>query len=226
MTAGELFTGLGYLTGLAVFVWASRGFGLRLLPLAIVGLSVGLIGAKVFEALSAGRPSAALDPASGGRAILPGILIGWLAVEVAKKAWGIRGATGGAFALALAAGEGVGRIGCFLNPCCVGSPTDVPWAVYQAGAWRHPSQLYSSAAAFVILTVLLVVRSRWSEAPLFAIYLALWGATRFFLEFFRDRTLVFGLSTMQWLGIELAVSSGIALVVLARRRKMPLEAVP
>jgi len=38
-----------------------------------------------------------------------------------------------------------GRIGCFINGCCYGSPTTCALGVYTAGAVRHPTQLYESA---------------------------------------------------------------------------------
>ena len=54
----------------------------------------------------------------------------------------------------MALGIGITRIGCFLNGCCFGTPTDQPWGVaFPKGSipWHifgdthlHPSQLYSS----------------------------------------------------------------------------------
>ncbi len=58
------------------------------------------------------------------------------------------------FAPAYALGLAFGRIGCFLNGCCFGTPSDLPWAVvFPTGsipysvfgsAHLHPSQLYTS----------------------------------------------------------------------------------
>ena len=33
----------------------------------------------------------------------------------------------------------MGRLGCFFNQCCYGSQCDLPWAIYQHDAWRHPA---------------------------------------------------------------------------------------
>ena len=80
-----------------------------------------------------------------------------------------------AAALAVATGIAIGRIGCFLNGCCYGAVSNLPWAVtFPAGshAWVrqvdaglisptaasslpvHPTQLYASLAGFVLLGVI------------------------------------------------------------------------
>ncbi len=56
------------------------------------------------------------------------------------------------------------RIGCFLNGCCFGTPTDLPWGVsfpegslpYQIfdGAHLHPAQLYSSLYGLLLFIFL------------------------------------------------------------------------
>ena len=84
---------------------------------------------------------------------------------------------------AVAAGVVLVRIGCFLNGCCPGLPTDLPWGVtyaYGSTAWSgqllsggggilglaghvepvHPTQLYEVAAALLCLAVALAVRRR------------------------------------------------------------------
>ena len=56
----------------------------------------------------------------------------------------------------------VGRWGCFLNGCCVGSVTDFCLAVHfpadRAGVLRHPVQVYYSLTAGAIILILL-----WAE---------------------------------------------------------------
>ena len=57
-------------------------------------------------------------------------------------------------------GIGLGRIGCFLNGCCFGTPTDLPWGVtFPEGSIPdyifhnqaiHPAQLYSSLYGFAL----------------------------------------------------------------------------
>jgi prolipoprotein diacylglyceryltransferase len=64
----------------------------------------------------------------------------------------------------------------------------VPWAVEDHGAFRHPTQLYSSFAAACTLAVLLALdrRGRLPENALFALQGALLCATRFVIEFYRE----------------------------------------
>lgn len=191
---------------------------------AVAGILGGLVGAKLSQLLSQGWPVSipwfvALDPAAGGKSLLGGLLVGWMCVEIAKRRLGIRRSTGDMFALALPAAEAVGRIGCYFNGCCFGTETQVPWAIHQHGAWRHPSQLYLSASAMLIFLGLLYARRRLSrEGDLFKLYLILFGSSRFLIEFFRSQTTYLGgLSPMQWFCLELVVGTLGVLIVRARR---------
>ena len=65
----------------------------------------------------------------------------------------------------------VGRWGCFLNGCCVGIVSDFPLAVHfprdAAGILRHPTQIYYSACAAVMLAGLYIVeRKLLRRAPI------------------------------------------------------------
>src|SRR5262249_14904469 len=108
--------------------------------------------------------------------------------------------------------------GCFLNGCCYGTPSGVPWHVYQHGAWRHPAQIYSGLFAAALFAALLALRDRLPrEGDLFRVYLLLFGTARLLLELFRERTLLFGaLSGAQWVCRELALA-GAAGLALSRR---------
>lgn len=88
------------------------------------------------------------------------------------------------------------RVGCFLNGCCYGKPTESALGVrfpestfggqLFAGEALHPTQLYSSAVGLVVvLTLLAIDRRRMAEGRLFAFYLILAGLGRFALDFFR-----------------------------------------
>lgn len=200
MTPGSWLTVLGYGVGALVFWLAARRRGVAtdgFLWIALAGITAGAIGARLAEwiAADAGMRWDLLDPRVGGRTIVGGILAGWLGVEIAKRRLGVRRSTGDLFALALAAGEAVGRLGCFLNGCCYGIASTVPWAVYQHGAWRHPAQLYAAFAAAGIFAVL-----AWMPAPRegdrFRAYLMLYGGSRFCVESFREHGA--GAAGVQW----------------------------
>jgi len=84
-------------------------------------------------------------------------------------------------------GHAFGRIGCFLNGCCGGKVSNVPWAVFQHGACRHPVQLYEALINLVIYVLLLAVYCRRRRSgEVLALYCMTYGAARFFLEFLRD----------------------------------------
>lgn len=213
MTPGEAVTGLAYLVGAAVFFWAARRKRLATEGIAIlagVGFVCGILGAKLVQALASSAP--VLAP--GGRALAGGVLFGWLGVVVAKRVMGIHRPTGDLFALALPAGEAVGRIGCYLNGCCYGIACVTPFSVYQHGAWRFPAQPVSAVVSASIFGFLLWLAPRLKrEGDLFRVYLLLFGVTRFGLEFVRWReSLHFSLSSMQWFCLELIVVASVGLL--------------
>ena len=138
---------------------------------------------------------------------------------------------------AIALGQSIGRLGCFMAGDDYGRPTTVPWAVTftdpdaaqiggaPLGVALHPVQLYE-AAFCLILFVLLVwfARRRHRDGDVIALYTLLYAVGRFVLEFFRgdaDRGFVFGglLSTSQFIGLVMFAAAGIILIV--RHRAAP-----
>ena len=103
-------------------------------------------------------------------------------------------------AVGIAAGEAIGRWGCFFGGCCYGKQTHVAWSVYQHEAYRHPTQIYLSVAAALILIVLLAYeRLSPPENALFCFQGLLMCVSRFLIEFYRDSPPAFqGLTTAQW----------------------------
>ncbi len=88
-------------------------------------------------------------------------------------------------------GLGLGRIGNFINGELWGRPTDVPWAMIFPGAGplpRHPSQLYQALGeGFLLFLILWFLRKRgYRDGTMVVLFLCLYGAIRFFLEFFRE----------------------------------------
>lgn len=120
---------------------------------------------------------------------------------------------------ALPLGHAIGRVGCFLNGCCYGSPSCVPWAVHVEGAMRHPVQLYEAAANLAIYLVLLALQLRKPRpGAVLAIYLLIYPPARFALEFVRGdpRAPLLGLDVAQILSIAL-FAAGLALGWFVRR---------
>lgn len=209
MTVGSAVTTLAFLVAGLIFYFSSRERGMAtegMGYLALIGAAGGVLTARMVQLLGESAPAAVLlDPRVGGRTILGGVIGGWVAVEICKRYLGIRRSTGDAFALALAAGEAIGRLGCHLNTCCYGRPTQGWPAVYQEGAWRYPTQLYSAAVAALLFLLLWRLRSRLPrEGDLFTVYLLAWSVSRFVMEFWRD-------NPPWWNGLTLAQVACLAL---------------
>lgn len=90
----------------------------------------------------------------GGKTIVGGLIGGWIAVELAKRAQGEIRSTGDLFVLPLCAGMAIGRVGCFLAGLpdhTYGVSTSLPWGVdFGDGIRRHPVQIYEIVALAVI----------------------------------------------------------------------------
>jgi phosphatidylglycerol:prolipoprotein diacylglycerol transferase len=219
---GIVFTAAGWLLGALIFYLyvprfkLTRDQALILIGAAFVG---GTLGAKLGQGFAQGAiVQGLMRPELGGRAIFAGVIGGWIGVEIAKRVLRIKHSTGDAWALALPAGEAVGRIGCFFNGCCYGRVCDLPWAVNQHDALRHPTQIYSALAAAAIFGAVWLLRERLRSGRLFLVYLALFGVARLVVEFYREpQNMVGPLSTMQWFSIELIVTSAATIAVVAWR---------
>ena len=72
---------------------------------------------------------------------------------------------GDLFALGLMPGYALGKIGCFLNGCCPGKETALPWALpayIGEDVLRHPAALYGAAGALLIY---LALKLLWVKKP-------------------------------------------------------------
>ncbi|HET7755351.1 MAG TPA: prolipoprotein diacylglyceryl transferase family protein [Anaeromyxobacteraceae bacterium] len=91
-----------------------------------------------------------------------------------------------AFALGLAPGWGIARLGCFAIHDHPGVRTDFPLAVAFPGGARHDLGLYDAIALFAIGALLFALRrSGAMRGRLLAILAILYGTQRFFLDFLR-----------------------------------------
>ena len=87
------------------------------------------------------------------------------------------------------------------------------------GIALHPTQVYESAANFVIFLVLMAIRKKDRfQGKLFWVYLLSYSVMRFFVEFFRDDprgwVIPNTLSTAQAIGIPAAI---LAIYMLLRK---------
>lgn len=145
-----------------------------------------------------------LSGSSGiARSVEGGLAGGIVAIELYKWRAGISLRTGARFALPLAVGIAVGRLGCYfagLDDFTYGTPTALPWGHdFGDGILRHPVQLYESfaMAAFAACYVLAVLR-RDNFVIDNGFYLALlfYGAQRFLWEFLKPYGTLIGPLTL------------------------------
>jgi phosphatidylglycerol:prolipoprotein diacylglycerol transferase len=97
---------------------------------------------------------------------------------------------------AAALGYAIARVGCFLNGCCYGRPTDLPWGLRfplegglpgQLTPPSHPTQIYSVIGGLVIFLVLIRLRNRLPHpGQLFIAFVGLYGVERFVVEIWRS----------------------------------------
>jgi phosphatidylglycerol:prolipoprotein diacylglycerol transferase len=219
---------IAFLAGLWVASRQAKRAGLdanRITDMAVWVLIAGLLGAKlVLFALDwrayLQRPLDLLW--SGGvfyGGLIGGILVAWwYARHYRLPGW----QTADVLAPGVVLGQAIGRLGCLSAGCCWGKPTQVPWAITftdinaarQVGTPMdtplHPSQLYESFAAFLIFLLLLWLAPRKRfHGQVTLVYVALYSAVRFALEFLRGDA-----DRGTWLGGLVSTSQIIALVCL------------
>ncbi len=204
---------------------AERGakrLGLRgdeVYSLAFIAAGAGLIGARlgyVAEHWSAYQSDLGAILALNLNTLSPlaGVVIGSLAAAIYARRKGLAnrllldGLTPGFIVLAgglaladLASGD------------AYGSPTSLPWAIELWGAARHPTQVYQLLAVAAI-GVILLRTGRPFDGARFGLFVALYAASRLFIEAFHgDSDLIGGVRTAQvWSLMALLI----ALIVLRK----------
>ena len=112
----------------------------------------------------------------------------------------------------LALGYAFGRMGCFLNGCCYGVESNVPWALPISPGdevLRHPVQLYALVGALLIFFILKKIRPVRPFVGFLTVALfALYGLLRFSTEFFRHGEAI-------WIGLTNAQVFSLVLVFAA-----------
>jgi phosphatidylglycerol:prolipoprotein diacylglycerol transferase len=201
-------------------LWKRVALGLA----AFIG---GVLGAKLPFAL--GAPQGIYTPEAwltDGKTVVAGLIGGYLAVEYAKWTLGIHVKTGDTWALPLACAMAVGRWGCFLNGCCHGTPTELPWGVTfdlnGAPTVCHPTQIYESLFHLWMAGILLLMlRARVWTGHHLQFYLIAYGLFRFATEFIRPEPIwALGLTFYQWASLVLVL--GLAAQWRIETRSRPL----
>ncbi len=165
--------------------------------LVFVSLVVGILGARLgyalrFLDLYLAQPGALLALNANTLSPLEGLIAGLLAalVIVQRKRQPLLpildALTPGLAVFMLAVG-----LAHIASGDAFGSPSNVPWAVEIWTARRHPSQIYETIAAALILWAILRLESKpgFTGSPFFSL-IALHAAARLILEAFRGDSLL------------------------------------
>jgi phosphatidylglycerol:prolipoprotein diacylglycerol transferase len=179
ITSYGLMLAVAFLVGTWLALCESRRLGLdedRVVTVILVALVAAIMGARalyVAEHLRDFRGSylSVLALWQGGLTLYGGIVAGTVAGLFAARRTGLpMWVAADALAPSLALGTVFGRVGCFLNGCCYGYPTRLPWGVvFPPDSFAglefgpvpvHPSQLYFAAAGLALFLLVWAVRRR------------------------------------------------------------------
>jgi phosphatidylglycerol:prolipoprotein diacylglycerol transferase len=232
--------GLLVATGVLLGLWLARrqapragldpdrvwNLGVYMVLAALVGAKLWLVAADWDYFFAHPREIFAFSTLLSGGVYYGGFLAALIAAVIYARRFRLRFLPlADVYAAPLALGHAIGRLGCFAAGCCYGKPTSLPWGVTFTNPYArdlvgtplgiplHPTQLYESAAEFLIFIFLIFLGRRQragkqAAGQLFAVYAVLYGVTRGMIEFFRgdpDRTLIAGgaFSLMQVVSVAL-----------------------
>jgi phosphatidylglycerol:prolipoprotein diacylglycerol transferase len=233
---------LGFLAGLWVSARNVRRAGLNgdvVYDLAPWFVGGGLIGARLWYVISYWQQDFAGKPFSEVFALWHGGLVfyGGLILATLTGIWRVRRlglpvwTMADCLAPGIVVGHAFGRLGCFLNGCCYGTATQLPWGVQfpadhvTKGATVHPTQLYEASLNLVFFAGLMWCFGRRKfPGQVFAVYLMGYAVLRSFTELFRGDYEVLSkptagiLSPGQTMSL-LILTLGIALFVTLRPKR-------
>ena len=160
-------------------------------------------------------------------AVLGAALGIWIYSRIKKISFGY---LADVIAPAIILAQAVGRVGCTVNGCCYGVPTDVSWGIIymhplsdgfaasqealSRGMGIHPTQVYEIIYNIMVFGVLMLLRKRFRpDGSLFLIYLVFYAAWRLGIDFIRDRNVLFiGLDEAQLISIAVLIFAGVQLI--------------
>jgi prolipoprotein diacylglyceryltransferase len=164
---------LSYVVAFAVYLRLRRYFGDPVaIPLRWAAVAAAVAGAALGSKLLFWLEDPRLtlqnlhNPAYliGGKTIVGALIGGLITVELMKRYIGLRTSTGDLYAIPLAVGIAIGRVGCFLTGLSdntYGISTNLPCGIdFGDGIRRHPTQLYEIAFLVTLIPALYKVLKR------------------------------------------------------------------
>ncbi|MCE9582199.1 MAG: prolipoprotein diacylglyceryl transferase [Planctomycetes bacterium] len=180
------------------------------------GAMVGaIVGARLFHVLFEGQGQKYIDhpleffKVWNGGLVWYGGFIGafltclWMVVRKKVHPWQL----GDFVAPAISFGYAIGRLGCFMNGCCYGRPSEKWGVVFEEigdHVHRIPTQLYESASGLAIgLFLIWLLPRRKFRGQVWWAYVSLYAIARFTVEIWRDdpRGEYGPLMTSQWIAL-------------------------
>jgi len=231
------FLATGFAAGLLLAKSEAKRLGQnpdKIMDLAFYILISAIIGSRLLYVLT-NLETFIKDPVGifriweGGLVFYGGFIAAMITAIVLLKKWNMDLWTiADLTAPSIAAGQFLGRIGCFSAGCCYGKICDLPWAIVfrnpdslaPVGIPLHPTQLYHAFSNLIIFFFLWFYRKRTKfKGQLFWLYILLYGITRAFVEIFRGDfrgyTFFNILSISQIIGLTMAIIAIIAMKVLS-----------
>jgi phosphatidylglycerol:prolipoprotein diacylglycerol transferase len=232
-----LMVALGFSVGLLFTIYYAQKEGISIeaiLNVAIYNIIAWIIGARLFYVIGAWDQFRnnlwdIFMIQNGGMVFLGGLIFGLAAIFIVGGRERLPvlkildAATPGSIL-----GFAIGRVGCFLNGCCFGLPTNLPWGIefpfgslaymYYPHQRIQPTQLYEFFGLLLVFIVLIFIYKRKSFiGQVFFWGLLLYSIERFIFEFFRFSPIHWaGLTPSQWIVIVLA---GVAVRGLWRAKR-------
>ena len=221
---------LGMFLGLYLALCEIRRLGEdedKFITLFLYVIPAAVIGARLYYVLFSGmldwylsHPMQMFDTRQGGLAIhgglIAGFLVGWFYTKrqgISFRKWA------DVTAPSVILGQAIGRWGNFFNQEAYGYETNLPWAMYIDGAYRHPTFLYEFIwNILVFIWLLRQRRHKKFEGEIVLWYFILYSLGRFFIEALRTDSLMLGpLRVAQVISILIAVM-GVYLLRLGRKQ--------
>ncbi len=202
----------------------------RLMLIYVAALASAFLGAKLVWLAAEGwlhwHDENFLLQLATGKTVLGALLGGYAGVEVAKKLCGYPHATGDWFALIAPVGIALGRVGCALHGCCLGSVCEASWFTVRdaTGVARWPAAQVEMGFNLVAVVVFFALRLRGVlPGQHFHLYLMGYGLFRFAHEFMRATPAVLGpFSGYQFAALALVMLGAVRFVQRRRTSFAPV----
>lgn len=243
-----VFVALGFAAGVLVTIRLGKSQGVsaqQVMDMAFVMMLWAIVGSRAMYILMnlghyVDHPLDVLKIWQGGL-----VFSGGMVAVAAAMVWYLRRSplsfwkAGDLWAPAIALGQGIGRVGCFMAGCCYGKPTNLPWGVVfedpqslaPQGIPLHPTQLYDFLSGVLIFLILLMVglKKRY-DGQVFVWFLILHSTSRLITENFRgdDRGILPGtqMTVTQGLAVLLLMAGVVALFFLRSRHDQKSRSLP